>query len=617
MGTADTVVVYAGTYNESPSITAGGGSGLYNTVTVHASDIVSVLGFTLASHTQLVGNCPTLQGTVTTATCGFFISNTSSPTTACISMANGTTDVYIRLNIMYACGGIGQGYPDSNTYIYIQGNTGSYPGSTTGTVPTTCAGSGSPVRNNIDLYGQHILVENNDFSHFTISLSWNVGYSNTRNNRFHEMYEINNAGNCHGDTWFSEPGVSVNDLYNVYEGNLEYNGFGVDIKGQLSQGETCGGTCSVLIQRFNTVARIGGGVVSNDTSWDAVKVYNNTWTAPNADSNFSCGNTTTDNSIPNTGQATPRSAYLNNAYYYTNSNAHTGCVNAYQCSTSSGSSCDWGYNLAFCTVSGGCGTVYGHSYQTGSFTSETGQQIANPNFVNYAGDGNLLNDYHLQAGSPAIAAGRYLTTVAAGDSGSGTSLVVTDASYFQDGYGLTNAYSTVSPDCISVTTVGNHICITAVNYSTNTLTLASGFSRSNGDHVWLYSKSDGVQVLIGSAPDLGAYHASPTASTPTFSPVAGTYIGTQSVSISSSSGGAIICFTTTGSTPATNGSTGCTTGTLYSAAVSVPVSETVKAVAGGTGFLDSGVGSAAYVINARSAGALQNGTILLNGAMIQ
>ena len=120
--------------------------------------------------------------------------------------------------------------------------------------------------------------------------------------------------------------------------------------------------------------------------------------------------------------------------------------------------------------------------------------------------------------------------------------------------------------------------------------------------------------------DAGAYQFSgstPTASTPTFSPVAGIYVGTQSVAISTSSGGAIICYTITGTTPATNGSTGCTTGTLYSTAVSVPVSETLKAVAGGTGFIDSSVGSAAYVINARSAGALQNGTILLNGAMIQ
>ena len=126
-------------------------------------------------------------------------------------------------------------------------------------------------------------------------------------------------------------------------------------------------------------------------------------------------------------------------------------------------------------------------------------------FVNYISPGTASNDYHLQAGSPAIAAGTHLTTVASGDSGSGTSLVVNDAAYFQDGYGLSNAYSTVQGDCISVTTVGNHVCITAVNYSTNTLTLASSITRSSGDSVWLYSKSDGVQVLTGSAPDMGAH----------------------------------------------------------------------------------------------------------------
>ena len=59
-------------------------------------------------------------------------------------------------------------------------------------------------------------------------------------------------------------------------------------------------------------------------------------------------------------------------------------------------------------------------------------------------------------------------------------------------------------DCIAVTTVGSHVCITAVNYATNTLTLASSIARSAGDQIWLYSKSDGVQVLTGSAPDMGA-----------------------------------------------------------------------------------------------------------------
>ncbi|MHB8666778.1 MAG: hypothetical protein ACYC7B_04560 [Burkholderiales bacterium] len=514
-GVSDTCTVFAGTYNESVTVPAGS-AGNYKIFTVNGSDVVSVLGFTLGSHNKLIGNCPTLQGTVTTATCGFFVSNTASPTTNCVSMSNGTTDVYIRLNTMYACGGIGNAYPISVSYIYVQGNTVSYTNSTTGTVPTTCSGAGSPVGNSINLYGNHILVENNDFSHYTISLAWNVQNSITRNNNFHDTVEANNAGNCHSDTWFSEPGVSVNDLDNVYEGNLQYNAGGPNAKGQLSQGESCGGTCSVLIERFNSTSGIGGGNVSNDTTWDAVKVYNNTWTAQNASSNFACGNTTTDNSVPNTGQATARSAYLNNIYYYTNSAAHTGCVNAYQCSTTSGSSCSWGYSLAFCTVSGGCGTVYGHLYQTGTFASEPGQQIADPKFVNYVSDGSLSNNYNLRAGSPAIASGTYLTTIAAGDTGTGTSLIVNDAAYFQDGYGLTNAYSTVNGDCISVTTATNHVCVTAVNYTTNTLTLASSISRSAGQGVYLYNKSDGVQVLTGSAPDIGAYpyNAAPPASTP-------------------------------------------------------------------------------------------------------
>jgi hypothetical protein len=102
----------------------------------------------------------------------------------------------------------------------------------------------------------------------------------------------------------------------------------------------------------------------------------------------------------------------------------------------------------------------------------------------------------------------------------------------------------------------------------------------------------------------GAYNSSggpPQASTPTFSPVAGTYSSTQSVTISASTGG-VICYNTTGS-PATNGTTGCTTGTHYTAPVSVSATETLYAVAGGTGYSDSSVGSAAYTITTPTASA--------------
>ena len=85
-------------------------------------------------------------------------------------------------------------------------------------------------------------------------------------------------------------------------------------------------------------------------------------------------------------------------------------------------------------------------------------------------------------------------------------------------------------------------------------------------------------------------------STATFSPGTGIYSRTQTVTIAASKG-AVICYNSTGS-PATNGTTGCTRGTLYTGPVSVSSSETLYAVAGGTGYPDSSVGSAAYTIGA-------------------
>jgi len=85
------------------------------------------------------------------------------------------------------------------------------------------------------------------------------------------------------------------------------------------------------------------------------------------------------------------------------------------------------------------------------------------------------------------------------------------------------------------------------------------------------------------------------AAIPTFSPAAGTYSGAQSVTLSSASSGAVICYNTTG-TPATNSSTSCASGTLYTGPVAVSSSETLYAVAGGTGYGDSPVVSASYVI---------------------
>jgi hypothetical protein len=103
-----------------------------------------------------------------------------------------------------------------------------------------------------------------------------------------------------------------------------------------------------------------------------------------------------------------------------------------------------------------------------------------------------------------------------------------------------------------------------------------------------------------------------TASVPTFAPAAGSYGSTQSVAIQTSTTGAIICYNTTGS-PATNGAAACTTGTFYSGPISVPATETLYAVAGGSGFMDSPAGSAAYTISAPSGTTTWSGATLSGG----
>jgi hypothetical protein len=82
----------------------------------------------------------------------------------------------------------------------------------------------------------------------------------------------------------------------------------------------------------------------------------------------------------------------------------------------------------------------------------------------------------------------------------------------------------------------------------------------------------------------------PQAATPTFSPGSGTYTAAQSVTISSTTPGAAIHYTTNGIDPTA-------ASTTYTAPVAVAAGATLKAIATATGFTTSAVGSATYVIN--------------------
>ncbi len=121
------------------------------------------------------------------------------------------------------------------------------------------------------------------------------------------------------------------------------------------------------------------------------------------------------------------------------------------------------------------------------YVSASGQDAnsinSNPLFTDTA-----MQDYTLQAGSPCIDAGRFLTLTTA--SGAGTTIQVEDAVYFSDGYGL------IDGDEIAVGT--NPVArVTAVDYETNTISVDQSLTWEAGTPV--------SYPYNGSTPDIGAH----------------------------------------------------------------------------------------------------------------
>jgi chitobiase/beta-hexosaminidase-like protein len=88
----------------------------------------------------------------------------------------------------------------------------------------------------------------------------------------------------------------------------------------------------------------------------------------------------------------------------------------------------------------------------------------------------------------------------------------------------------------------------------------------------------------------------PFVAAPTFSPVAGSYSSAQSVTLSTTTSGAIICYTTDGSDPAASTPGTCSAGSTYSTPISVSVSETIKALGTKAAYSNSTISSAAYTL---------------------
>jgi len=139
---------------------------------------------------------------------------------------------------------------------------------------------------------------------------------------------------------------------------------------------------------------------------------------------------------------------------------------------------------------------------------------------------NDLPDLSLQSSSPVIDKAPYLTTATRTNN---NVIALNDAKYFFDATPYTSQFplgAAVQSDYIcfstSSTTVNlsTDICKQIESISGNNITITNhGLLNATTYYVWLYKRSDGTQVLHGSAPDYGAYeYASSSDTTPPAAP---------------------------------------------------------------------------------------------------
>src|SRR5262249_22319476 len=100
------------------------------------------------------------------------------------------------------------------------------------------------------------------------------------------------------------------------------------------------------------------------------------------------------------------------------------------------------------------------------------------------------------------------------------------------------------------------------------------------------------------------------AATPAFTPAPGSYPTAQNVTLTDSTTGAAIYFTTDGSTPTTSSA-------LYTGPIPVASSKTIRAIAAASGFSNSAVATGLYTIGNTSIGFASGftaGSMVFNGS---
>ena len=144
------------------------------------------------------------------------------------------------------------------------------------------------------------------------------------------------------------------------------------------------------------------------------------------------------------------------------------------------------------------------------------------------------------------------------------------------------------PDLIALQNANNLLTVAVSNLTATSAASASVMIEGQGTHE-VDAQYSGDSANSSSTSTTVTLDGMPAAAKPTFSVSSGTYTSVQSVAISDMTPGAVIHYTTNGTTPTTSS-------TLYSGPITVSTTETLQAIATASGFSQSAIASAAYTI---------------------
>jgi hypothetical protein len=483
----DTCIVFAGTYAETPAPPTNGSSGLPITFRANPGDCVTVTGgWNLGSHSWITVGTPggagcTVNGVNFT---GFEITNQVSFTTM--------SRVIIQNNYVHNTGGrcFQNNSNVAATFNQFLRNTIEY-----------CGGFGPGQAQAFLLGGNNNLIDGNIMRHVEDGVALYGDRNVVRNNHFGPLTNAE-VGSQHPDTL--ESAGSSGDLaltHLIYEGNV--------IQDWCQSNANCHATnisdvnhigVAYVVIRFSAGSNIGGGSWGADRNDDHQYFYNLSVTYVNQ-----AGGSNVDlNCLTITGASASNCRFINNVVQNvvpngqwspvaTDNGANTGLVENHNAVFNTGYSGSWkGPNVS--------------SSSNNFSASDLFNQ--NPLFV---AAGPTSADLHLQAGSPMIGAGGPLTN-AVGAGASSAALTVVDAGFFQDSYS-----GIVQADWLRIG-ASTTVQISAINYATNVITLASAVSWNNNDPIYLYKKSDGAIVLNSGNPDIGAFPTGGQAQIPPTAP---------------------------------------------------------------------------------------------------